>query len=236
LFLRFSRQSKEDAQLRLFLKNLFGFEVKNLSLYRLALTHSSVIQKRNDLNQSNERLEFLGDAILDAIIADYLYTEFPDLSEGELTKEKAKVVNRRTLNRLAGKIGLDKYLEYSINFNTEDTSLLGNALEALIGALFLDLGYIKTERATLKMFAYINLSLVLEEQKDYKSLLHEWSQRTKKEVKFRTVNEFNLDGRNEYEVEVQISGEICATATDYSKKKAQKLAAKQAFEYLKIET
>lgn len=236
MFLRFSRQTKEDVQLRTYLKKLFGFRVKNLRLYRLALTHSSVIPKRKDINQSNERLEFLGDAILDAVIADYLYTEFPELSEGELTKEKAKIVNRRTLNRLAGKTGLEKFLQYSINFNTEDTSLLGNALEALIGALFLDLGYIKAERATLNMFSYIDLNLVLDEQKDYKSLLHEWGQRIKKEVTFRTVNEFNIDGRNEYEVEVRVSGEICATATAYSKKKAQKLAAKMAFEYLKIQT
>ncbi len=235
MLFKFKFRSKESRAFRSYLKSTFGLRVRDLDLYYLALTHSSVLPKRKDLNQSNERLEFLGDAILDAIIANHLYQTYPGLTEGELTKEKSKIVSRKTLNYLASELGLVEYLDYSINFKTEETSLLGNALEALIGALYLDLGFEKTEKATLKMFSQISISAVLYEHKDYKSLLHEWCQQEKKEIKFRTVNEQKVEGRNEYEVELRISGEIRGIGKAYSKKKAQKIAAQNAYEKIKME-
>ncbi len=205
-----------------------------MDFYRTAFTHSSILPRSTEHIESNERLEFLGDAILDSVIAYYLFKNNPQLSEGELTKLKSKLVSRKNLNTIAYEMGMESHLKYSINSDTKSTSILGNALEAMIGAIYLDLGYRKAEAATLYLLKGVDTDKVLYEQKDYKSLLHEWGQQVKKEVLFRTISELKIGGRSEYEVEVLVSGENLGRAKASSKKKAQQLAAKQAYSNLNL--
>lgn len=224
----FKKLTPEEKIVKSYIREVFGVTPKSIEHYKIALTHSSMLPRSSEFIQSNERLEFLGDAVLDSVIAYSLYKNNPNLSEGELTKLKSKLVSRKNLNSLAYEIGLESHLNYSINSDTQNTSILGNALEALVGAIFLDLGYRLAEKATFNLLNQVDTNKVLYEQKDYKSLLHEWGQQMKKEVLFRTVNELKIAGRSEYEVEVLISGRKLGKAKASSKKKAQQLAAKSA--------
>jgi len=199
-----------------------------MALYDLALTHSSYFQVNKTKKSTNERLEFLGDAILDAIVANYLYEKHPDISEGELTKLKSKVVSRKNLNYLALEAKLQQHVKHGLNAPTNETSVLGNALEALIGAVYLDKGYVTCEKVVLKFLLKADIDQILYEQKDYKSLIHEWCQANKKAVTFPVINENQEGGRFFYEVNVLVNKEICGKGIASSKKKAQQIAAREA--------
>lgn len=230
----FLKRTAEDKALILFLKSTFGITPKDLSHYKEALTHSSILPRSKERIQSNERLEFLGDAIIDSVVATSLFNDYPSGSEGELTKLKAKLVSRKNLNQKAQEIGIEPFLQFSINAKTHNTSLLGNALEALVGAIYLDLNYRKVEKVVLNLLLDVDLEKVLSEQKDYKSLLYEWSQQNKIEVHFNTISELKEEGRSNYEVEVIVNNKSLAKATGSSKKKAQQSAAEAAIKEMKI--
>ncbi|MFK7757398.1 MAG: ribonuclease III [Flavobacteriales bacterium] len=230
----FLRRSAEDNSLVKFILSTFGARPKNLSLYNTALTHSSILPSISERVHSNERLEFLGDAILDSVVATNLYNQYPNHSEGELTKLKAKLVSRKNLNSMAQSLGIEAVLKFSINAKTQNTSLLGNALEALIGALFLDLGYNRTEMALLKLLNSIDLEKMIYEQRDYKSLLYEWAQQNKKDVNFNLLSELKAEGRTSYDIEVLINNNRMARAEASSKKKAQQKAAELAIKKMNL--
>jgi len=230
----FKKLSAEEKKIKIFLRKNFRVRPRNLVHYKLALTHASSLDRHSTHLESNERLEFLGDAILDAFIAIYFFENYPGLSEGALTKKKAALVSRSVLNQIGMDLKLEELLRYNINADYSDTSLLGNALEALIGAIYLDQGYIKTKKALEYLYSNKDIFDLAGQQKDYKSLLHEWGQQRKKEVHFRTLNETREEGRNLYEVEVLIGGVSHGKATDSSKKKAQKKVAEIAAKKLKI--
>lgn len=223
------RLSKSDKKLYYYLKSTFGIKPGELRLYKLALTHSSFFHINKEKRSTNERLEFLGDAILDAIVATYLYETHPKATEGELTKLKSKVVSRKNLNFLALDAGLQTHVRHALQFDTKETSILGNALEALIGALYLDKGYKKCEKVILSFLIKTDIDQILYEQKDYKSLIHEWCQRNKKQVTFPVISEKQVNGRYFYEVNVLIENEIYGTGSASSKKKAQQIASREAW-------
>jgi len=199
-----------------------------MELYHLALTHSSHFHINKNKKSTNERLEFLGDAILDAIVANYLFEKYPDKSEGELTKLKSKVVSRKNLNFLALEAKLQSHIKHGLNADTKETSVLGNALEALIGAFYIDKGYNACEKVVLKFLLKADIDQILYEQKDYKSLIHEWCQGNKKAVTFPVISENQEGGRFFYEVNVLVDKDICGKGIASSKKKAQQLAAREA--------
>jgi len=230
----FTKRSSEDRGLSKFIQKSFYVTPKKLDYYKVALTHSSILPSKKERVESNERLEFLGDAILDSIVATYLFQHYPQNSEGELTKLKAKLVSRKNLNSMAQSLGVEPFLEFSINAKTHNTSLLGNALEALIGAVYLDLGYRKAQHTVVSLIKNLDIEKLLNDQKDYKSLLYEWAQQFKKSVKFTTLNELKVEGRTDYEVEVIIDNEAVARANASSKKKAQQRAAEGAFKKLNL--
>lgn len=168
---------------------LFGIHPRNIELYKLALLHRSASIELSDGTQlNNERLEFLGDAVLETIVSDYLFVEFPHFNEGGLTRMRSKIVSRQTLNSLAHRIGLDRYVIQHTNSSIIHKNIHGDALEAMIGALYLDCGYERVNKLLInKIFRhYLNLDEIMSSETDHKSRLIEWCQKNRQTVLFKT--------------------------------------------------
>jgi ribonuclease-3 len=225
----FEKKQKSDEDLRLikFILIRFGYRPKNIALFKEALTHKSFSNLSNE--PSNERLEYLGDAILDAVIANFLYHKFPDQDEGYLTKVKSKLVSRKTLAELGEAMEISKYLRFHKGRSINMATLQGNALEALIGAVYLDAGFEKT-KSTIEQYIfrnYIDLSKTLEEEIDFKSKLFIWAQKNKLELDFNVISEVNQGAHWEYTSEVVINQLSYGRGTGTSKKSAEQAAAKE---------
>ncbi|RZT91326.1 ribonuclease-3 [Ancylomarina subtilis] len=212
--------------------DLLGFVPNKFELYELALVHKSAsIPSKDGVPMNNERLEFLGDAILGSITADILYKYFPNKSEGFLTQIRSKIVSRESLNRLALKIGLNKQVMSNVNLNN-NKHIYGDAFEALVGAIYLDQGYSVTKTFIEdKIFRnYINIEEVVTVETNFKSKLIEWAQKNKKDVVFDT-REDGLDKEMKLPVfisEVEVESNMMGTGIGASKKEAQQMAAKEA--------
>ena len=214
---------KKDAVSR-FLISSFGVKPKDLSLYELAFTHSSSV--KNGL-ESNERLEFLGDAILDSIVAEYLFDKFPNKDEGLLTRMKSKIVNRKSLNHLGGLLGLSSLIKKQKT--SQNNSIDGNAFEALIGALYLDAGFKKTKLIVVGLIEkHFSLKNLEKDEIDDKSRLYQWCQKEKVSLETRFVrieNENNFS----YSATLFIGAKLIGKGKGLSKKSAEMAAAKEAF-------
>ena len=184
----------------------------------------------------NERLEFLGDAILDAIVGDIVYRHFEGRREGFLTNTRSKIVQRETLNKLAVEIGLDKLVKYSTRSSSHNSYMYGNAFEAFIGAIYLDQGYDRCKQfMEEKIFKnYIDLDKMSRKEVNFKSKLIEWSQKNKMEVSFELIEQFLDEEYNPmFHTEVRIEGISAGTGTGYSKKESQQNAAQMALKKIK---
>ena len=214
-----------------------GFVPNNKSLYRLALLHKSASKMTSKGVVLNyERLEFLGDAILDAVVADIVYKKFEGKREGFLTNTRSKIVQRETLNRLAIEIGLDKLIKYSARQSSHNSYMCGNAFEALVGAIYLDRGYRACKHFMEHRIIgpYINLEKISRKEVNFKSKLIEWSQKTKMEVSFELIEQFlDQDYNPMFHTEVRIEGLSAGTGTGYSKKESQQNAAQMALKKIK---
>jgi len=233
----FKSLSESDRILSNSIKNTLGVAPNNLELYKLALRHKSVAPEiKNGFKNSNERLEFLGDAILDAAVAHYLFGKYPFKDEGFLTKLRAKIVSRTHLNQLAERLSLDQLIESNLELETMKTSVAGDALEALIGAIYLDKGYNKTLQIIQQKLIrdYIDLDALLSNVSDPKSRLIEWCQKLKKNIVFDTDEEESPGHENRYISNVTIDGATHGPGRGLSKKKAEQNAARKALEALKI--
>jgi ribonuclease III len=221
------------------LKNLLGFVPGNLSLYRLAFRHKSAAQNvKKGVKNSNERLEFLGDAVLGSVIAEVLFKLYPYEDEGFLTELRSKIVSRVNLNQLGRKLGFDKLIEFdsrALNASRQG-SLLGDAFEALIGAIYLDKGYDFTKSFLINNIikSHIDIRKLEQTETNFKSKLIEWCQRHSKDISFDLIS--NLDGENAklFTVQASVDGEIVGMGKEFSKKNAEKLAAEKACETLGI--
>jgi ribonuclease-3 len=216
------------------LRNLLGYTPGNLKLYKIALSHRSV---KEASEENNERLEFLGDAVLSAVVADYLFKRYPYKGEGFLTEMRSKMVNRATLNEIALKMGLKKLTLY----NKGDSSLkisqiFGNTLEALLGAIYLELGYVKTSRWIMKRI--ITPHLFMEDLEsieiNLKNKLYGWASKNGKVLDFITTDESLQNGRRVFTVAATIDGDMIATGKGYNKKDASQAAAQTALDKLGI--
>lgn len=226
-FLR-KRSSRERAIIQ-FVSTTFGYQPKALALFKQALRHRSAATKNGEgIKNSNERLEFLGDTVLDMVIAEYLYTEFPDTTEGQLTKMKAKVVSRRTLNKVGQKIGLEKVMELKMGKQDLHPSIIGNAFEAVIGAVYLERGFNFTNQAVLKLMRSHGLDDLVHAVVDFKSKLHEWCQKEKKALTFEVLKESQSGGEPHFEIAVLVDCIQHGVGKGRSKKVAEQLAAEQA--------
>lgn len=223
----------EDQAIDHFLLKKFGYRPKDLTIFKVALTHKS-ISNNSENEVSNERLEFLGDAILDAVVAEYLFQRFPDEDEGYLTKIKSKMVNRSTLGIIAHEMEIRNVLRYNKSRSIKVETIEGNAFEALIGAIYLDGGF-EGARKSIKHHVfrkYINLNQILEEEIDFKSKLFIWSQKNHLPIAFEVMKEENEGSNWNYLVRVLINKQEYGRGSGSAKKKAEQAAAKETLELI----
>jgi ribonuclease III len=229
----FQRHSTTNSPLADFVRQAFGFRLGNISIYEQAFRHSSVaIKAESGIKNSNERLEYLGDAILDSIVAHYLYDKYPDMPEGELTKMKAKIVSRRNLNAIGRALELPALLDMDLGGQEVHQSIVGNAFEALVGAIYLDKGFNVTQKVMIKLLLKHGLDSKIHVDVDFKSKLHEWSQKEKKSLEFRVIDERQENGTSQYTVAVIVAKEQMGIGKGHSKKTAEQHAAREACKQL----
>lgn len=216
---------------------ILGFFPRNIKVYQQALLHKSTsLRSEKGRPINNERLEFLGDAILDAIVGDIVYKHFEGRREGFLTNTRSKIVQRETLNKLAVEIGLDKLVKYSTRSSSHNSYMYGNAFEAFIGAIYLDQGYDRCRQfMEKKIFKnHIDLDKMSRKEVNFKSRLIEWSQKNKMEVSFELIEQLlDKDYNPMFHTEVRIEGLSAGTGTGYSKKESQQNAAQMALKKIK---
>ena len=225
-----ARASAEDRRIAAWVKRSFGVSPSRFTLYRQALRHSSAVpEDRPDL-PNNERLEFLGDAVLDAVVGSLLFEKYPKEGEGFLTRMRSKLVSRQQLNELALRVGIEQVIESNVTRGHE-TSVPGNALEATLGALYLDKGFNKARKAIVKLIvSQYDLRELEKEDRDNKSRLLEWGQKNKKRVEFHLTEEGGRGSRGKtYLAEVLVDGQVRGRGRGNSKKKAEQEAADHAF-------
>ena len=206
----------------------------HLPYYQLALMHRSKIE---ELAQNNERLEFLGDAILGSIVAEYLFKKYPSQPEGYLTEIRSRIVRRETLNNVALRMGLNKLVQYNQNDRGLSRShIFGNALEALIGAVYLDKGFARTRTFILKQIIkpYIDLEQIESTDTNYKNQLLSWAQKQGHTLTFDTLEETTEGSRKVFTVGIMLNNELIASGNGYNKKEAGQVAAQKALEKLKV--
>ena len=229
--------SSDRKEFYLFLRDLLGFYPQNLKLYDLAFIHksaSTVDSQGNYVN--NERLEFLGDAVLGSVIADFLYNRFPQEDEGFLTKTRSKLVNRSILTKLTFEMGLNVFIDSNTTKNIEKSHIYGDALEALIGAIYLDKDYQAAKFFITKkiLSQFVNLNEIEQSDSNFKSQLIEWSQKNKKEITFETTEDPNENSKQPiFKAVVKIDNTLIGKGTGTSKKEAHQKAAKEALKGLK---
>ncbi|SEN80207.1 ribonuclease-3 [bacterium A37T11] len=222
------------------LKNLLGFVPGNMHLYHMAFRHKSVAKNiKEGTKNSNERLEFLGDAILGSVIAELLFTKYPYKDEGFLTEMRSKIVSRNHLNLLARKLGLNELIQFDtrmIGPQAKQTSLLGDAFEALVGAIYLDKGYRFTRHflVTRIIKQHVDIHQLEQTETNFKSRLIEWCQQAGKEISFVVVENALQENSKLFTIDAVIEGQVWGTGRDYNKKNAEKLAAEKACESLHV--
>ncbi|MEM9416781.1 MAG: ribonuclease III [Bacteroidota bacterium] len=227
----FSTQSPQEKQLKKALYTMTGLRPGNLKLYKLALQHRSV----QNGEASNERLEFLGDAVLSLIIGEYLFKKYPYKEEGFLTEIRSRIVNRASLGRLAKKIGVHTLLQYDKSvLQGGGRFIYGNALEALIGAVYLDKGYKGCQKFVLNrlLHLYIDLEDLIHNDTNYKSRLVTWANRNRQKVQFEIIAAEQVQGRKEFTAHAILDGQVVGQAQGSNKKQAEQNAALVALKAL----
>ncbi len=214
---------------------MLGFYPNDISLFQQACRHRSV-SRHNQQIGDNERLEYLGDAILSAIVSDILYNHYPKKGEGFLSKTRSKIVQRETLNHVAKEIGLDTVIETSIHSQSHNNYTLGNALEAIIGAIYIDQGYEQCRHIVEEVIIkkHIDIEKLARQEINFKSRLIEWCQHHRISYNFEIDNTTNDNHNNIiFHSQVAIAGKVLGEGTGYSKKEAQQNAAHEAIRYIK---
>lgn len=218
------------------LRNILGYSPGDLNLYKTALSHRSI---KEGSDQNNERLEFLGDAVLSAVVADYLFKKYPYKGEGFLTEMRSKMVNRVTLNDIAVRMGLKKVTIYNKGDNSLKISqIFGNTLEALLGAIYLDLGYKKTQKWIVKnvIVPYLFMEDLELLEINHKNKLYGWANKNGKALEFETIDERLENGRRLFTIGAVVDGEVISEGKAFNKKDASQIAAQVAVEKLGIIT
>ena len=227
-------KDKEFAQS---IKNISGFYPRNLALYHLAFKHKAQAEEiKNGAKKSNERLEYLGDAILGAVVADLLFKKFPYKEEGFLTEMRSRIVSRDHLNKLAFKLGLNELIQTTPENIIKNKSIYGDAFEALVGAIYLDKGYQAAHHFIINRIIknHVDIDELENSEFNYKSKLIEWAQKEKKSITFEPVGE-ELSGTGKLiKIKALVDGTELGQGMDYSKKKAEQIAAEMACKALNL--
>ena len=228
---------RKDKESYLCFYRMLGFYPHNLKIYEQALLHkSSSVKTEKGRPLNNERLEFLGDAILDAVVGDIVYQKFDGKREGFLTNTRSKIVSRESLNRLAEQIGLLKLIKFNARQSAHNSYMGGNAFEALVGAIYLDRGYdyCKYFMEHRIIGQYLNLERISRKEVNFKSKLIEWTQKNKVEIVFDLLSQSNDEFNSPvFESEVQIEGIHACKGKGYSKKESQQIAAHETLNRIK---
>ena len=216
------------------LKRILGFFPNDISFYEEALRHKSSYRKNpKDARYNNERLEFLGDAILDAVVADIVFKKYENQNEGFLTNTRSKIVKRETLDRISGNLGLNRLIISSPRAYSQKNHIWGNALEAFIGAVYLDKGYRKTHQFIERKIisAYINIDALAKKEVNFKSKLLEWCQKYKVQLDYQLIDNFSdRENNSTFQSQVLLNGVVSGTGTGNSKKESHQQAASQALD------
>lgn len=225
--------NNEELKIRSFIIKRFGYRPINISLFYEALTHKSHLNIKSPI-VPNERLEFLGDTVLDLIIAEFLFKKYPDYEEGELTQAKSNLVNRKTLSKIGTTMMIRDYLRYNHARSINVEGLEGNCLEALIGAIYLDSNYETTKKSVLSHVFRDNLEIneIVNQVTDFKSKLYIWCQRKHLKLEFEVLKEEFNEGMTQYEIVTVINGVNYGVGKDSSKKKAQQKASEETLQLI----
>ena len=227
----------KDKELYVFIYRITGYYPRDIKLYRLAMVHRSRAVKAPDGHwTNNERLEFLGDAVLDTVVADYLYSTFPHKHEGFLTSTRAKIVQRESLNRIGNQLQLDGFVNASMHSSSHNSYICGNTLEALVGAVYLDQGYKRCRRFIIERLIkkHFNINRLVKTDQNYKSRLIEWTQKYRIDIEYELVESTTDEDKNPiFKTAVILGGIIASDAVGYSKKESHQAASRKALERLK---
>ena len=224
--------NRTDKEIRCYFKNIFGFHIRHLDPYRIALTHKSASVRDSVCGRlNNERLEYLGDAILGSVVADFLYHKYPLEAEGVLTRMRSKLVNRARLNTLSRKLGLHELLESQ--GCDKSISADGNAFEAVVGAIYLDQGYRKTYKIIINniLCTHLDIDQIFREDDDYKSRILIWAQHNRHKIQFES-SMLDNDRNAPYKVVLKMDGQVCAEGLGRSVKMAEQAASEKALALL----
>ena len=230
--------SPKDEEFFIAMKNILGYRPKKIHFYQEAFTHSSLKKQNKEGRPLNyERLEFLGDAILGAVIANYLFKKIPAGDEGYLTQMRSKIVSREHLNELGKDLDLKKFVESTIPDNNFGDNIHGNLFEALIGAIHSDQGYRFTEKFIYRFVIepYVDIERLEGKITSYKSVLIEWSQKRRKKIKYHVYEDTGNDTMRHFSVKLSVDQDIVSKGRATSKKKAEEIASKRAYYKLKKE-
>ncbi len=232
MIIRLFKKKSDDQLIVDYILENFGYKIRNIKIFKEAFTHKSLLNDAQLI--SNERLEFLGDSIIDSVIAKILYLKFPNEDEGFLTKLKSKLVSRRTLEIIADKIQIFRVLRYDKNLSIKLKTIQGNAFEAVIGAIFLDGGYASAEKSLKKYILkkHIDMREILIKEVDFKSRLFIWSQKNQTSFCFDVLSEKKKGLSWEYIIVVKINNQEYGRGIGSSKKKAEQLACQYTLEIL----
>ena len=231
--------AKRDKNFKSWIKTTSGYSPKNISLYEQAFYHSSVAVKKSGATVNNERLEYLGDAILSAIIADYLFKIYPYKDEGFLTQLRSRIVNGQNLKELAIKFGFNYFLKASLtNFEKTKSSAYGDAFEAFIGAVYLDQGYNKTKKFVISKIIKIHVDIeeMANTNDDYKSQLQIFCQKNKYTLEYKLLSEERQGANKLFAVQVLVDNKAYTTFEAFSKRVAEQKAAQLSLEELQKES
>lgn len=233
----FPSRFKREGDFFVFISETIGFKPANIHLYELAFRHSSASERPSKkLPQNNERLEFLGDAILGTIVADYLYQQYPEKDEGFLTSMRSKIVSRSNLNEISRELGIQDLVVSNLDKKKPAKSLGGDTLEALIGAIYLDKGIASAKIFVHKKIIEQHVYLDVLEQHiiSYKGLLIEWAQKERKQFEFSLLKQWGKQHNMTFEMGLFLDEVLVATGKGSSKKRAEEEAAEKAFSSLQI--
>ena len=227
----------KEKELYVFINGITGFYPLHIEYYKLALVHRSMpVKTENGRWANNERLEFLGDAILDAVVGAYLYELYPTRHEGFLTRTRAKIVQRESLNRIGKVFRLETHVRASTHSSSHNSYISGNAVEALVGAIYLDRGYKACKQFIEKKIIADNLDLreLVKTEQNYKSRLIEWTQKYRVTIEFQLIDTLtDTEGNPVFKTAVLLGGIYAADGSGYSKKESHQCASKKAYERLK---
>ena len=235
----FNQKKSTEKQLKKYITHLTGKEPRNIDVYYLALRHSSSNKDKSDyVEKSNERLEYLGDAVLGAIIAEYLFRKFPFKDEGFLTEIRSRIVNGESLGNLAKKIGLHKYIIHNSYGSSKhgNKSMNGDAMEALVGAIYLDRGFKFCREFVLNklMDTLIDIDTVVSNDTNFKSKILIWAQNNARKVRFEITSEKDHKHYKEFQATIFIDDIPGASGNGSSKKKAEQDAARRQWELMEL--